>query len=141
MWRYSSFWPSVFCFDHWSYLFSREDKVEVSPSVLFLGQSYEFLPVKSNDTGFASTHVRYFLCPAISIPCIWGVGKNPGEECSFLKNLASLVGGFQKEAPSTVITLYYQDLSNTSLMVQFQLLYKFMFIFSAYLKLIIDYGG
>ena len=132
MWRYSSFWPSVFCFDHWNYLFSREDKVEVSPTVSFLGQSYEFLPVKSNYIGFAPTHLRYSLCPPISIPCIWGVGKNHGEERSFFKNLASLVGGFQKEAPSTVITLYYQDLSNTSLMVQFQLLYKFMFILPAY---------
>lgn len=80
MWRYSSFWPSVFCFDHWSYLFSREDKVEVSPTgptVLFLGQSYEFLPVKSNYTGFAPTHLRYSLCPPISIPLYLGCWEKP----------------------------------------------------------------
>ena len=80
MWRYSSFWPSVFCFDHWSYLLSREDKVEVSPTgptVLFLGQSYEFLPVKSNYTGFAPTHLRYSLCPPISIPLYLGCWEKP----------------------------------------------------------------
>lgn len=77
MWRYSSFWPSVLCFDHWSYLFSREDKVEVSPRVIFLRQSYEFLPVKSNYTGFAPTHLRYSLCPPISIPLYLGCWEKP----------------------------------------------------------------
>jgi hypothetical protein len=135
MWRYSSFWPSVFFLIIGVICFRGRTRLRSVLQVLlfyFWDNLTSFCRLSQTIQGLLQLIWDTLFAHPFRSPCIWGVGKNPGEECSFFKNLASLVGGFQKEAPSTVITLYYQDLSNTFLMVQFQLLYKFMFIFSAY---------